>query len=164
MRTALSLSVAACSAVRITFELFGSTRTWLLGTASIAARMSAADGFIDWPPSITRVAPRLSKRRLFPRPGHTATSPVTSVAAAVGAPSSSRSSRCAVWWCMFAISTPDHSDRRPQVQRFAGIVGVDVHLQGRLVADDEQRVADPLELAPRVSLSRFSPSTTKTVQ
>ena len=56
-RTGLSASLAACSAERITFELFGSTSTSVAGVASIAARMSAVEGFIVWPPSITRVAP-----------------------------------------------------------------------------------------------------------
>jgi hypothetical protein len=104
-RTVFSLSAAACSAVRTTFELFGRTRTVSVGTASIASRMSAADGFIDCPPSMTRVAPRLSNSRRLPRPGQTATRPVSSVAMA-GALSRSRSSRCAVCTCMFAISTP----------------------------------------------------------
>ena len=56
-RTGLSVSFAACSAERMTFELFGRTRTSVAGVDSIAATMSAVDGFIVWPPSITRVAP-----------------------------------------------------------------------------------------------------------
>jgi hypothetical protein len=41
---------------------------------------------------------------------------------------------------------------------------VDVHLERRLVADDEERVAEPLERASSASRSSASPSTTKTVQ
>jgi hypothetical protein len=35
----------------ITFPLLGSTTTSVAGVASIAARMSAVEGFIDCPPS-----------------------------------------------------------------------------------------------------------------
>ena len=76
--------------------------------------------------------------------------PVSSVASAVGAPppSSSRSSRCAVCRCMFAISTPSiDAHARCRMRAPPGVVGVDVHLERRRVADDEQRVAEPLELA-----------------
>ena len=55
-----------------------------------------------------------------------------------------------VWRCMFAISIPSSTPRAaPSAERGAGIVGVDVHLQRGLVADDHQRVAELLELAPR---------------
>ena len=59
--------------------MFGRTSTSSPGVASIAARMSAVDGFIVWPPSITRAAPKLSNRRRLPAPGTTATTPVSSV-------------------------------------------------------------------------------------
>ena len=40
----------------------------------------------------------------------------------------------------------DRSDRRPQRERRAGLVGVDVNLERARVADDEERVAQLLEL------------------
>ena len=40
----------------------------------------------------------------------------------------------------------DDADRRAERERLPGIVGVDVHLERRRVADDEERVADPFEL------------------
>jgi hypothetical protein len=53
----LSTSFAACSAERITFALFGRTSTSVAGVAWIAATISAVEGFIVWPPSITFAAP-----------------------------------------------------------------------------------------------------------
>ena len=48
---------------------------------------------------------------------------------------------------MFAISTPSTTpERGAECERPAGVVGVNVHLERRRVADDEERVADPLEL------------------
>ena len=61
--------------------------------------MSAVDGFMDCPPS-THAAPRLSKSRVFPSPAHTATTPHALASAA-----RIRSSRSAVWTCMFFTST-----------------------------------------------------------
>ncbi len=45
------------------------------------------------------------------------------------------------------LDAADHAARDPERQRAAGIVGVHVHLERARVADDEQRVADPLQLA-----------------
>ena len=48
---------------------------------------------------------------------------------------------------MFAISTPSTTPTAvPSAERLARVVGVHVHLERRRVADDEERVADPLEL------------------
>ena len=44
------------------------------------------------------------------------------------------------------LDAVDRSDRGPERERGTGIVGVDVNLERRRVADDEQRVAQPLEL------------------
>ncbi len=49
---------------------------------------------------------------------------------------------------MFAISTPfDDPDRGAERERKPRVVRVHVHLESRLVADDEERVPDVLELA-----------------
>ena len=43
------------------------------------------------------------------------------------------------------LDAVDRSDRGPERERGARIVGVDVNLESRRVADDEQRVAEPVE-------------------
>ena len=96
---------------------------------------------------MTRVAPRLSNSRRFPRPGHTATSPVSSVASA---------GRRTLEESFLALrrlhvhvrdlDALDDAERRAECERLSGVVGVNVHLERGRVADDEERVADPLEL------------------
>src|SRR5439155_18814781 len=44
------------------------------------------------------------------------------------------------------LNSFDRPDGRAERERGAGIVGVDVHLERRCVADDEERVAEFLEL------------------
>ena len=83
----------------MTFLLLGSTTASAAGSASIALTMSAVAGFMDWPPSTTD-APRLSNSLLVPAPAATATTPESVLSTA-----SSRSSRSAVWTCMFVTST-----------------------------------------------------------
>ena len=135
---------AACSAAMITLPLFGSTiASSRAGADSSAATRSAVDGFIV-AAAVDDEAPRLSKSRRFPSPADTATTDVALVRhrAAAGAPRA----RC-VCWCMFAISTPSSAPRAmPSESARPGVVGVHVHLQGGAVADDQQRVADLLEL------------------
>ena len=74
-------------------------------------------------------------------------------------PSSSRSSRCAVWWCMFAISTPSTTPTAvPSVSACPGSSVCTCTLSARRVADDEERVADLLELRlERVLVERVRP-------
>ena len=62
------------------------------------------------------------------------------------------------------LDAADRAVRDAERQRAARVVGVHVHLQRGAVADDEQRVAELLELALERVASRSSPSTTKTVQ
>ena len=65
----------------------------------MASTMSDVAGFIDCPPSTTD-APRLSNSFFVPAPAATATTPES-----VGSAACSRSSRSAVWTCMFFTST-----------------------------------------------------------
>ena len=59
----------------------------------------------------------------------------------------------------------ERADGGAERERRTRLVGVHVHLQRRRVADDEQRVAERLELLLRApSRSSPVPSTTKTVQ
>jgi hypothetical protein len=83
-------AATACSAARMTFLLFGSTTASLAPKASIAAAISAVDGFMDSPPS-THAAPMLSNSLRFPSPAQTATTPHAATSAV-----RTRSSRSAV--------------------------------------------------------------------
>ena len=107
-----------------------------------------ADGFIDWPPSITRVAPRLSKSRRFPRPGQTATSPVSSVAMRGRRTSLEKPllALCSLVMHVRDLDALDDADRGTECEGLPRVVRVDVHLERGRVADHEERVADPLEL------------------
>ena len=128
--------------------MFGSTSTSVAGVASIAATMSAVDGFIVWPPSITRrravaleetavaVAgrrPRRRRSRASVRVGHRLEEPLLALL------------RLLVH--VRDLDALDRPDRGAERERAPGLVGVDVHLERGRVADDEQRVAEPLELA-----------------
>ena len=118
----------------------------LLGVvASIAPTMSPTDGFLVCPPSMT-VSRRLSKIARLPSPG-------------TDRDDSGLESRCRHTsdltepqlpgnrLCMHVrdLDLLDHARGARERERCARVVGVDVHLERRLVADDEQRVADPLE-------------------
>ena len=50
---------STCSATGMMFLLLGRMTTWSAGTASTAARRSAVEGFIDWPPATMPCTPRL---------------------------------------------------------------------------------------------------------
>ena len=90
---------AACSAVRMTLPLLGSSTTSSAPRSSTACSSCAALGFMDWPPSTTAWQPSSRKRALLPSPATTATTTV---------PGSScccrRSSRARVCSCMSLIS------------------------------------------------------------
>ena len=94
---------------------------------------------------MTRVAPRLSKSRRLPRPGHDGDEP--------GLERCERGRRTAALEETFLalrrlhvhvrdLDALDHAERGAECERLPGIVGVDVHLERRRVADDEERVAD----------------------
>ena len=129
-------------------ELFGRTIASSASSASSAATSSAVDGLAVWPPATTRIVPtgsaRVSKRRRFPSPATTATTPVL---ARVDGTSDSRRSRSLL--LLAHVGDLDALDRArggAERQRRARLVGVDVHLQRGLVADHDERVAEPLEL------------------
>ena len=128
-----------------TLRSFGSTTTSNAETASTAARSSAVEGFIVPAAVDDRGAEALEQPPVAApaRHGDRAQRPrARSGRHAAGAPRAP-----GVCSCMFAISTPPIVPRAPtERQRPPGIVGVDVNLQRRAVADDEQRVAERLEL------------------
>ena len=120
------------------------------GADSIARSSASVDGFMVSPPSTT-VAPADSNSSRLPFPTDTAT---TAVAASRPAASSRRYralDRLAVH--VHDLDRLDDAHRRRELECAPGVVGVDVHLERRLVADDEQRVAErgelPLERRPR---------------
>ena len=117
-------------------------------SSSTAARSSAVDGFAVCPPSTTRIAPTgsasVSKRRRFPSPATTATTPLF---ARVGR--DEREAPLPLLLLLVHVGDLDSLDRaggRAERERGAGVVGVDVHLERGLVADDDERVAELLEL------------------
>ena len=127
------------------FELFGRTITPWAGVASIASAISPTLGLSVWPASTT-VAFSASKIARLPSPWMSATIPVSSSAATLGA-EVRRASRAAVCAYMSAISTSSmHPDRGRRGESRSRVVGVHVHLERRLVTDDEERVAEPPEL------------------
>ena len=77
--TIISLSVynlAACSAVKMTFPLFGKTKILSALTLSKASIRSFADGFMLCPPSTISSVPRDKNVSFIPFPAATATIPV----------------------------------------------------------------------------------------
>ena len=123
------------------------------------ASSSYVDGFSVGPPG-SGVAPSDVNRSSMPLPATTATTPQ----AAVG--SASRSVRCSTCSCMSATSSRE-TEPAPANSAVArsGLVGVDVHLERPLVADDEHGVADRLELSrPTLGASSSTPVTAKFVQ
>ena len=136
---------AACSAVRKMFGSFGRITASRAPLASTAARSSAVDGFIVRPPSTTW-APRLSNRCRFPWPEATA----TSAHGPSSAPGTTRQQALlAIEGLRVHVRDLDRCDRAAsdsERQRAPGVVGVDVDLERRRVADDEDRVAERLEL------------------
>ncbi len=144
--TAFALCSAACSALMITFELFGRTMTLPAAASSTAARISAVAGFIVRPPSTIR-APRLSNRRRLPSPATTATTSVAN--GSDGAGTAAQEPRLALLGLRVHVRDLDPLDGAgcdADRERAARVVGVHVHLQRGRVADDEQRVAQLLEL------------------
>ena len=143
-RTSFDEWSAACSAAMITFLLFGSTTTSGAPAASIASTRSAVDGFIVSPPSTT-CAPALSNSARLPAPEATATTAARLLARRDGV----QQALLALMRLLVHVRDLDAADRAArdaERQRATGVVGVHVHLQRRAVADDEQRVAELLEL------------------
>ena len=99
--------------------------------------MSFVEGFIVGPPSIT-CAPSSEKSLSIPAPETTASTPVRGVAKA----SLALRDLLAHVGDVLAL---DRADAVEDGSRGAGVVGVDMDLEGRLVADDQNRVADLLE-------------------
>ncbi len=131
----------------ITLPLFGSTTTSAAATASIASRRSAVDGFIVVPPSTTR-APKLSKSVRFPSPGGDRDHRCH-IGGVVGDRRAGQALLALLRLHVHVrdLDAADDTARDAERERLAGIVGVDVDLQRRVVADDEQRVAELLQLA-----------------
>ena len=71
-------SGTACSAARMMFLLFGSTKTVFAGVARTASTMSSVLGFIVWPPLTTCAQPSSSKSARRPSPAATETKPSSS--------------------------------------------------------------------------------------
>ena len=91
------------------------------------------------PPSRT-VAPMPSKSSRMPSPETTARTPQVSMT------SRTRKARCCDLLVHVGDVQPrDLGDAVEQAGRALGLVGVDVDLQGRRVADDQHAVADPLQ-------------------
>ena len=88
------------------------------------------------------VAPRLRNSRSFPSPATTATS---SDASRHRREPQTRLALLGLVMHVRDLDPLEHAARGPEAERGPGIVGVDVHLQGGLVTDDHQRVAEPLE-------------------
>ena len=121
---------------------------------SIAATSSAADGFIDCPPSTICVAPELSNSARLPAPATTAT---TSLSARRRVGHGVQEALLALLGLLVHVRDLDlleRADGGPERERRAGIVRVHVHLQRGRVADDEQRVAERLELSPAAPRGR----------
>ena len=145
--TGLDACPAACSALRMTLELFGRT-----STARRRARLDRAQdvgrGRVHRLPPVDDAARRsnASNSSLFPAPSDTATRPVCrSPAASVAASRASRSLRLLVH--VGDLGLEDLAEPRSERDRGLVVVGVHVHLERGGVADDEERVADPAELA-----------------
>ena len=158
--TGFSAARAACSADRITFELFGSRSASGAATDSTAATRSAVEGFMLWPPSTTRAAPRLSKIARFPSPATTATTSL-----AFSPTWSRRSSRRSVCRCMFAISIPSSTPCAPPALSAAPGSSVCTCTFSALRSPTTSSESPSGSSSPsNRSASRSSPSTTKTVQ
>ncbi len=71
---------AACSATGTTFLLFGSTITPSDAVASMASRIWAVEGFMDWPPATISWTPRDRRIPSMPSPAPTATTAVATCA------------------------------------------------------------------------------------
>ena len=155
-----SASSAASSAARITFGEFGQHEDLLAPARSRSRRgCSSVDGFRVGPPSTTIGAEPLEQRRM-PVAAATATTPGARRRRAAR-------SRSAICSRMSAMSSLRDRRRRPSKSAFAalGVVGVDVDLQRRRVADDQDRVADLLEQRDEGAARRGpSPVTMKFVQ
>ena len=139
----------------MTFALFGRTITSGAGVASIASRISAAEGFIVWPPSMTRVAPYCSKRRRLPRPGQTATRPVSSVVSAGSVAAALREPLLPLERLRVHVrdlDSFDDTDRGARREGEPGVVRVDMHLERGLVADDQEGVSERFEHTLQSSL------------
>ena len=142
-RTVFELWSAACSALMITFALFGSTidlgrRRSLDRGEDVGRRRVHRPAAVDDARAEALEEPRGCPRRRRPRQRRS--SPV--------ARSCSRSSRCGRSGRACSRSRRRRSSPRgdPERERASRVVGVDVHLERARVADDEQRVAEPLEL------------------
>ena len=96
------------------------------------------------PPSTTS-APKLSASARLPPPAVTTT--IAHAAGSARAPSAAVALRAlGLRVHVRDLDAADRAARGAERERAARIVGVDVHLQRRAVADDEQRVAELLEL------------------
>ena len=106
IRTFFSLSAADCSAVRMTFELFGRTST-SGGRYDVDRFEDVCRRGIHRLPSLddARRSEALEEAAVPATRAH-GYEPCLESRDRTDEPPSSRSSRCAVWWCMFAISTP----------------------------------------------------------
>ena len=170
--TVRSDSSAARSAAISTLELFGSTMICSAATPWIAASRSEVEG-LSFGPTSSVPTPSDAYSSLKPSPVTTASAP--QVASAGGALPRRPGAR---WWRLLDLDRPRRR-RRPVGGRHASatcsvmsamsmwetradageqrgrgvrVIGVDVDLQRRRVADDEHRIADPLELADEMPL------------
>ena len=128
--------------------MFGRRIASSASSSSSAATSSAVDGFAVCPPATTRIVPTgsasVSNRRRFPSPATTATTPLFA-----RVERDERETPLPPLLLLVHVRDLDSLDRargRAERERGAGVVGVDVHLDRGLVADDEERVAEPLEL------------------
>ena len=140
---------AACSAARMTFELLGSTKTEGAFVRSMAATRSAADGFIDCPPSTICVAPELSNNARLPAPATTATTSLSADGASAHDVEKALLALLGLLVHVRDLDLLERADGGPERERRARIVRVHVHLDRGRVADHEQRVAERLELRLR---------------
>ncbi len=159
--TVRSAFAAACSAARTMFELFGRMMASSASSDCTARSRSAVDGFIVWPPSTIEIGPtcrgealeelavavarddrddaRLRGRGV----GHEREQPLFALL------------RLLVH--VRDLDPVDRADPRADRERGAGIVGVHVHLDRARIADDEERIAELLELVfERVPVEVFA--------
>ena len=145
---------SSCSAGATT----SSARSRLDGGEQVGGRRVHRLAALDDP-----LGAEVSNSRRLPSPATTATTAERDGAAGHGGEQPLRALARSARACSRS-RRPRSCRARAERERGAGVVGVDVHLQRGRVADQEQRIAEPLELRLECVVSRPSPSITKTVQ